>query len=82
MKGPQLLALQQRRLTTTLDRELAPLMLGGVPVWFPLGETKTKEPHTVLVIKLLPKEAVPTHDAFDAAAVIEEVGVRLSETEK
>lgn len=55
-----------------------PIFLGGVPIWFPAGETKTKEPHVVLVIRLLAKDEAATQDALDAAAVIEEIEPRLS----
>lgn len=63
-------------------QEMISAPLGGLLVWFPVGERETKEPHAVLLIKVLPKEEVLTRNALEAAAVIEEVGERLSEVKR
>ena len=54
-----------------------PVALGGALVWLPVGERETKEPHALLIIRLLETGTPPPENAHSAAAVIEEVGARL-----
>ena len=81
-KGRTHFVIMHQTTTDLATQEMISAPLGGLLVWLPVGERQTNEPHAVLLIKLLPKEGVPTHDALEAAAAIEEVGQRLSEEEK
>lgn len=62
------------------EYELVSAPLGGLLVWFPVGETPTKEPRAILLIRLLPPDAAPTEKALKAADVIAEIGKRVPET--
>ena len=56
-----------------------PVAVGGALVWLPVAERETKEPHALLIIRLLATGAPQPENAHSATAVIEEVGARLEE---
>jgi hypothetical protein len=68
---------QREETTESVVTTSVPLFLGGVFVMVPVGEQTAKEPMAILLIRLLPSQAVPSRDALDAAAVIEEMARRL-----
>jgi hypothetical protein len=59
-----------------------PVASGGAIVSLPVGETHRKEPHVVLLIRLLPNDRPPPADALKAADVIAEIAPRLGEETK
>ncbi len=54
-----------------------PLLVGGVLVSVPVGERTTEEPIAILLIRILPLQAVYPPDAVSAAEVIEQIAKRL-----
>ncbi len=76
---------QHRSYFTILNQQAADLAgheivsapLGGLLVWFPVGETPSKSPRAILLVRLLPPGAAPTRTALSAAEVIAEIGKRV-----
>jgi hypothetical protein len=59
--------------------EMVSAPLGGLLVWVPIAERETKEPFAVILVRLLPNDTSQLKNAFDATAVIEEVGTRVKD---
>ena len=68
---------QKEETTESAETISVPLFLGGVFVMVPVGEKTSREPMAILLIRLLPSQAVPSPDALNASTVIEQIARRL-----
>jgi hypothetical protein len=68
---------QKEETTESVVTISIPLLVGGVPVMVPVGEKTTEEPMAILLIRVLPPQAVYSPDALNAIEVIEQIARHL-----